>query len=109
MAVADTFMKEKTEYAGEKGDITKGMDAAYDAISAGVNFIPGIGQGISLAMQANKLLGKGINNLGGGTDGMTTVDAILGSAFLQTTPLGMINGFGGSRTDKGVFLDQESR
>ena len=109
MSVAGSFMKEKSEYAGAKGHITKGMDTAYDAISAGVNFIPGIGQGISLAMQANKLLGQGINNLGGGTDGMTTVDAILGSAFLQTTPLGMINGFGGSTTEKAEFTDQWSR
>jgi len=29
---------------------------------------------------------------------MTTIDAILGSSFLQGTPLGAINGFGGSST-----------
>jgi hypothetical protein len=33
-------------------------------------------------MGANKLLGNVANKLGGGTDGMTTTDAILGSSFL---------------------------
>jgi hypothetical protein len=28
---------------------------------------------------------------------MTTADAILGSSFMNLTPLGMINGFGGKR------------
>lgn len=49
-------------------------------------------------MAANKFLGHGIKAMGGGTDGMTTTDAILGSSFLQATPLGMINGFGGRST-----------
>jgi len=49
-------------------------------------------------MKANKLIGKGVGRLGGGTDGMTTTDAILGSQFLNMTPLGLINGFGGRKT-----------
>lgn len=41
---------------------------------------------------------------------MTTIDAILGSSFLQGTPLGAINGFGGSSTarftkDSDVFAN----
>ena len=49
-------------------------------------------------MAGNKLLGHGVKAMGGGTDGMTTTDAVLGSAFLQATPIGMINGFGGKST-----------
>jgi hypothetical protein len=50
-------------------------------------------------MGANKLLGNVVNKLGGGTDGMTNVDSILGSSFLSLTPFGLINGFGGKRAD----------
>ena len=49
-------------------------------------------------MGGNKLLGNVANKLGAGTDGMTTTDAILNSSFLQLTPFGMINGFGGKKT-----------
>ena len=89
----------KSEYAGEKGDITQTMDGAYDTIQnlAG-NFGP-IGKAASLVMGANKLLGNVANKLGGGTDGQTTIDAVLGSSFLQLTPFGLINGFGGETTD----------
>lgn len=101
LGMADTvltgIMGEKGEYAGPKGDITRGMDGAYDTIQqAAGNFGP-IGQFVSLGMQANKMLGNVANKLGGGTDGMTTTDAIMGSAFMQLTPFGLINGFGGEK------------
>ena len=60
----------KTEYSGDKGNITATADAIYDGVMTGVNFIPGIGQGISAGMAGVKLMGRGINALGGGTDGM---------------------------------------
>lgn len=90
---------EKGEYSGEKGDVTRTIDSTYDSIQnlAG-NFGP-IGQVVSLGMGANKLLGNVANKLGAGTDGMTTTDAILGSSFLQLTPIGLINGFGGSKAN----------
>ena len=50
-------------------------------------------------MKGGAMLGKGLNALGGGTDGKTTTDAILGSSFLNLTPFGLINGFGGKKTD----------
>ena len=56
------------------------------------------GQFTSLFMGGNKLLGNVANKLGAGTDGQTTIDAILNSSFLQLTPFGMINGFGGKKT-----------
>lgn len=50
-------------------------------------------------MKGGAMLGKGLNALGGGTDGKTTTDAILGSSFFNLTPFGLINGFGGKKTD----------
>lgn len=110
LGMADTvltgIMGEKNEYAGPKGDITRGMDGAYDTIQqAAGNFGP-IGQVVSLGMQANKMLGNVANKLGGGTDGMTTTDAIMGSAFMQLTPFGLINGFGGEKASTITKDDQ---
>lgn len=94
-----SFMPQKSEYAGPKGDITQTMDSVYDGISdAAMSFGP-VGMLVGGIMKGGALLGKGMNALGGGTDGMTTTDAILGSSFLNLTPIGLINGFGGSKTN----------
>lgn len=61
---------EKNTYSGEKGDITRGMDSAYDTIQNSVSQMGPAGQLISLGMGANKLLGNITNAIGGGTDGM---------------------------------------
>ena len=71
------------------------MDSVYDGISdAAMSFGP-IGMMVGGIMKGGKLLGGVMNSVGGGTDGMTTIDAILGSSFLNLTPFGLINGFGG--------------
>lgn len=94
-----SFMPQKTEYDGAKGDITQTMDSVYDGISdAAMSFGPA-GMLVGGTMKGGALLGKGVNALGGGTDGMTSTDAILGSSFLSLTPLGLVNGFGGKKTD----------
>lgn len=94
-----SFLPEKTEYSGPKGDITKTMDTVYDGISdAAMSFGP-IGMIVGGAMKGGKLLGGVMNSVGGGTDGMTTTDAILGSSFLNLTPIGLINGFGGQKAE----------
>lgn len=94
-----SFMPQKTEYDGAKGDITQTMDSVYNGISdAAMSFGPA-GMLVSGIMKGGALLGKGVNALGGGTDGMTSTDAILGSSFLSLTPLGLVNGFGGKKTD----------
>lgn len=90
---------EKDEYSGEKGDVTRTIDSTYDSIQNLAGSFGPIGQVVSLGMGANKLLGNVANKLGAGTDGMTTTDAILGSSFLQLTPIGLINGFGGSKAN----------
>ena len=64
------LLPQKSEYAGEKGNITAGMDKAYDTISDAVAVIPGLGTAASAIMKGGALLGKGVNALGGGTDGM---------------------------------------
>lgn len=94
-----TAFGEKNEYQGDKGAITQGLDKSYDTIQSVASSFGPIGQMVSLGMSANKLLGNVANKLGGGTDGMTTTDAILGSSFLQLTPFGLINGFGGKNAD----------
>lgn len=97
--LASSFLPEKTEYAGAKGGITQTMDTVYDGISdAAMSFGP-IGMMVGGIMKGGKLLGGVMNSVGGGTDGMTTTDAILGSSFLNLTPIGLINGFGGQKAE----------
>ena len=93
-----SFLPEKSEYSGDKGDVTQTMDTVYDGISDAAMAFGPIGMMVGGIMKGGKLLGKGMNAIGGGTDGMTTTDAILGSSFLNLTPIGLINGFGGSTT-----------
>ena len=93
------MIKNRPEYSGKHGNITKGMDKVYDATMKAVGMIPGWGQVAQLAMGAGKLLNKAVGRLGGGTDGMTKADAILGSNFLGLTPFGLINGFGGKKAN----------
>lgn len=94
-----SFMPEKDEYSGAKGDVAQSLDSAYDNISNTLMAIPGWGTVAGGIMKAGSFLSKGVNALGGGTDGMTSTDAILGSSFLSLTLFGLINGFGGSRAN----------
>lgn len=81
------------EYGGKYGNVTQIMDTAYDAITAGVNVIPGAGQIISGALALN----KGLSNIFGSTSGMTLQDAILGSAFMPA-PVKWTNMIGAKTT-----------
>ena len=101
------FMPQKTEYEGDKGDITQTMDSVYDGISDAAMAFGPVGMLVGGIMKGGALLGKGINALGGGTDGMTNTDAILGSSFLSLTPLGLVNGFGGKKADT-ITKDNEA-
>lgn len=84
---------------GTYGGITKGMDTAYDTVQKAASKFGPIGNIVSGAMGVGKLLGNAVSKIGGGTDGMTKTDAIMNSAFLNLTPLGLINGFGGKRAN----------
>ena len=68
--IVGSFMPQKSEYNGAKGNITQSMDSIYDGISNMAMSIPGWGTLVGGIMKGNALLGKGINALGGGTDGM---------------------------------------
>ena len=82
------------------------MDSITDMASNVAMTMPGVGTAVGLGLKglgvANKLVGK----LGGGTDGMTNTDAILGSSLLGLTPLGLINGFGGKKSKQMGMNDQ---
>lgn len=97
--LASSFLPEKTEYAGAKGGITQTMDTVYDGISDAAMAFGPVGMMVGGIMKGGKLLGGVMNSVGGGTDGMTTTDAILGSSFLNLTPIGLINGFGGQKAE----------
>ena len=102
-----SFMPQKTEYDRAKGDITQTMDSVYDGISDAAMSLGPVGMLAGGIMKGGALLGKGLNALGGGTDGMTSTDAILGSSFLSLTPLGLVNGFGGKKADT-ITKDNEA-
>ena len=68
--VVDVFLPDKDEYEGKKGDITEGMDTAYDAISNTAMMFGPVGMIVGGAMKAGNLLGDALNTIGGGTDGM---------------------------------------
>lgn len=96
--LAGSFLPDKSEYEGPKGDITKTIDSVYDGISnAAMSFGP-VGMIVGGAMKGANLLNRGMNALGGGTDAMTAQDAILGSSFFGWN-IGLINGFGGKKAD----------
>ena len=97
--IIGSFLPQKDEYDGPKGDVTQTMDSVYDGISDAAMSLGPVGMLVGGIMKGGAMLGKGVNALGGGTDGMTTTDAILESSFLSLTPIGLINGFGGSKAD----------
>ena len=105
--IGSSFLPKKSEYTGDKGNITETMDSVYDGISDAAMAFGPVGQILGGAMKGGKLLSKGMNAIGGGTDGMTNTDAILGSSFLSLTPIGLINGFGGSTT-KTIIKDNDA-
>ena len=79
-------------------DITKGADQAYNMIADGVEKMGPYGKIIGTAMKAAGTVGNVIQELGGGTDQMTTTDKWMDSSFFSWN-IGMINGFGGKRSD----------
>lgn len=92
----NSFLPQRSEYLGDKGSITAGMDSAYDTVSDSIMQVNPLIGGI---MKGHAAVGKLMGSLGGSTDGMTTTDAILGSSLFAATPLGLVNGFLGSKSD----------
>ena len=100
------FLPQPTEYSGDAGNISAGIDSAWDGASSAMMGFPPIGTAIGGIMKGAKFLGRAANALGAGTDGMTTQDAILGSPLFNLTPFGLINGIFGEKTDT-FTKDQE--
>lgn len=87
------------EYNGKYGNITQIADTAYDLVQAGASAFGPVGAIISGGMALN----KGLSNIFGSTDAMTTQDAILGSAWVGA-PVKWLNMWGSSKT--GTFDKQ---
>ena len=94
-----SFLPEKDEYSGLKGHLISTLDSAYDNVANNVSQMGPYGALIGGIMKGGSLLGKGLNAIGGGTDAQTTLDSVLGSSFLNLTPLGLINGFFGKKSN----------
>lgn len=98
--IIGSFLPEKAEYSGDKGKITQTMDSVYDGISNGLITAGGPLALVGGIMKGAQLVGKGLNAIGLNTDGMTGIDAALGSSFLNLTPIGLINAAGAKKTDE---------
>ena len=98
---------QRPEMNGPNAELAAGISNGWNAISdAAANFGPW-GQLASVAMKVTNLGNNIVGKLGGGTDGMTKSDAILGSPIGFLTGVGLINGFGGQRADT-ITKDEET-
>lgn len=91
------------DYFGAKqavtdSNLTKGADALYDTAAETVKKLGPAGQVVGTAMGFAGTAGDIIQGLGGGTDQMTTTDKWMDSSFFSWN-IGMLNGFGGKRSD----------
>lgn len=93
--LSDSLFGEKMGSDGPNAGLTQGIDNTYNAASDMVMKVNPMVGGI---MKAAGFVGNTINKLGGGTDGLTKVDAVMNSAPMTLLTLGM-NGFLGSKTD----------
>lgn len=96
----DKLLDTPDAYGGKKGTITQSLDAVGDSFSDAA-----IASGNPYAMAAGaayKALGFVNRAIGGGTDGMTGIDATLDSnlGFVLTGGLSKLNGAFGNTTDK---------
>lgn len=102
LGAAQAAMKPKSEYSGEKGRITSTLDMVDSVGTAALSAIPGVGQALGLVKMGLDTGFKALNNAGYGTDGMTTVDALLGSNIIGEAflPLSLTNGKFGKTTTR---------
>ena len=78
--------------------LTKTADAVYDQTAEVVKKLGPVGQVIGTAMGFAGAAGDIIQGLGSGTDQMTSTDKWMDSSFFSWN-IGMLNGFGGKRSD----------
>ena len=78
--------------------LTKGTDQVYSTAAKVVENLGPTGKVVGTAMQTAKIAGDIIQSMGGGTDQMTSTDKWMDSSFFSWN-VGMINGFGGKKSD----------
>ena len=98
-----TIAGPKMGFNGPNAGLQQGLDSAYDTASNAMMKVNPMVGGI---MKAAGLTGNIINSVGGGTDGMTKVDAVLNSAPMTLLTLGL-NGFLGKKTES-ITKDSEA-
>ena len=86
------------QQAATDSTTTKTADAIYDQTSEIVKKMGPVGQIVGTAMGFAGTAGDIIQGLGGGTDQMTGTDKWMDSSFFSWN-IGMLNGFGGKKTD----------
>lgn len=91
--------------AATDSNTTKTADAIYDQTAEVVKKLGPVGQIVGTAMGFAGTAGDIIQGLGGGTDQMTGTDKWMDSSFFSWN-IGMLNGFGGKKTDAFV-ADQD--
>ena len=87
---------EPDNYQGRYGNLSAGMDSAYDGVSDAVMEFNPIAGGI---MKLGALGTKALHSMGVGTSGMTRTDAFMDSSFMALTPFGLINALGAKKSD----------
>lgn len=92
------MMGERAELSGKNAGLAQGLNSTYDTIQKVAGKFGTWGKVVQLGMAANKMVGNVVGKLGGGTDGQTKLDTVLGSPFFQMTPMGLINGFAGAKS-----------
>lgn len=92
--------------AATDSNLTKGIDAGYDAVAGVVENLGPVGKIVGTAMKTASIAGDLIQEMGGGTDQQTTIDKWMDSSFFSWN-IGMLNGFAGKNTDS-FGIDQDT-
>jgi hypothetical protein len=105
------FIEPGTTESGQYGNVTKSIDAGYDAIADAAMQMGPWGMVVGGAMKVNAMMGdvvskQSINGRALGTDGQTLSDAILGSAFFESN-IGAINAYFGEDMEK-LEMDEKT-
>ena len=93
--VGDAF---GTQQSMTDSNLTKGIDAAYNMAADKISELGPVGQFAGIAMKTASTAGNILQGLGGGTDQQTTTDKWMDSALFSWN-IGMINGFGGKKSE----------
>lgn len=92
--------------AATDSNLTKGIDAGYDAIAGVAENLGPVGKIVGTAMKTAAVAGDLIQEMGGGTDQQTKMDKWMDSSFFSWN-IGMLNGFAGKNSDS-FAVDQDT-